>query len=382
MTDTLSPPVPPSLEPRPRRLDRRVLADAVAAAVGAAVLGLLVVTAATALLWWAEDRSGTAFADAVRAGGQVWAVAHGGSLDAGHGTVGLTPLGLVLLPLALCRRAGRRVARAHPTARRVVVAAIALPYAALAGVLAAVTSSPSLRPDPVTTVLGALLVAAVGAAAGCGATRSLPRWLPHRLRPGLRAGAVSGLALAAASALLVALGLVLDAGTAKNLAGASEPGAVGGLGLLLLGAALVPNAVVHGAAWLAGPGFEVGAGTAVSPFATELGAVPALPLLAALPAAPPPGWAPLVLLVPVLAGVLAARLVLPPEDLRRSAPDALVCGLAVGVLGAAAAVLAGGPLGGGHLAEIGPVPWRVGLALAAEVAVGALAGAALGRRAR
>ena len=193
---------------------------------------------------------------------------------------------------------------------------------------------------------------------------------------------------------------------------ASSGGAVLVLGCLLL----LPNAAVWAVAYAAGPGFAVGTGTVVSPFGATLGPVPALPLLAALPAAgSPPAMVRAVLLLPVLAGVavgvvLARRLPAPAAPAAPASADgedgaggsdgsdtpgadgegwgpvgragrAAGWGLAAGLAAAAAltalAALSGGPLGAGYLAAVGPSPWQVALALAVEIAVPAALTAAL-----
>ena len=65
--------------------------------------------------------------------------------------------------------------------------------------------------------------------------------------------------------------------------GASSPG-VGGSALLLLASlSYLPNSVIWAIAYMLGPGFSFGVGTAVSPSGSALGAVPAFPMLAALP---------------------------------------------------------------------------------------------------
>jgi hypothetical protein len=65
---------------------------------------------------------------------------------------------------------------------------------------------------------------------------------------------------------------------------------------------------------------------------------------------------------------------------QRSAPDVVseaaplwgfVCGVTTGLLCAALAALAGGPLGGERLSEVGPSAWQVGLVAALEVGVAA-----------
>ncbi|OWU99579.1 hypothetical protein B5D80_29350, partial [Micromonospora wenchangensis] len=55
---------------------------------------------------------------------------------------------------------------------------------------------------------------------------------------------------------------------------------------------------------------------------------------------------------------------------------AALAGPVVGLVAGLAATASGGPLGGGRLAEIGPVPWQVAAVATAVVTVGALLGAA------
>ena len=74
--------------------------------------------------------------------------------------------------------------------------------------------------------------------------------------------------------------------------------------------AYLPNVAVWAAAVTVGPGFAVGTKTSVALGGVHLGAVPALPLLAPLPsghALPAVAW--LAALAPVVAGVVAGRLV-------------------------------------------------------------------------
>ena len=53
--------------------------------------------------------------------------------------------------------------------------------------------------------------------------------------------------------------------------------------LLLASLCYLPNSVIWAIAYMLGPGFAFGIGTAVSPSGSALGAVPAFPMLAALP---------------------------------------------------------------------------------------------------
>lgn len=362
-----------------------LLAAAWAAGAGLVTLGVPVL-----LAWATDSRSGSGAAAATRAVGQLWLLAHGASLSVPDGTVGLTPLGLVLLPLALLHRAGRHGARTLPVRdlRQAawLVVAIALPYALVAAVVGAVSATDAVQPAPVQAVVAGLVVALLGAGVGVlreAALLAEVRRLPARLRR-VAAGATAAVAtLLGAGAALGVASLLVHAGRATSLASATDPGLVGGVALFAAGVALVPNAAVWGAAWLAGPGFVVGAGTAVGPFGTTLGPVPALPLLAALPTGPAPSWVGwLVLLVPIGAGVLGG--VLLARRLEAGPGQAALEGLLVGLLaGGATAVLAAlsaGPLGGQRMAQLGPTWWETGLAVAVEVAVGAAAAAAVLRR--
>ncbi len=177
--------------------------------------------------------------------------------------------------------------------------------------------------------------------------------------------------LLAAGALLAGTALALSVPDAAEVARAGAPGVVGGTALLLLSLSLVPNAVVWAASWWAGPGFAVGAGTAVGPFAHDLGAVPALPLLAALPGGGVPlGVGLAALLVPLGAGAVAGLLV-GRGGSTRPVRDAALCGPLAGVVVGLLAWLSSGSAGGARMSELGPSAWQTALAVAAEVAAGA-----------
>ena len=151
-------------------------------------------------------------------------------------------------------------------------------------------------------------------------------------------------------------------------------GVGGGLLVALLCLLYLPTAAVWGLAFVVGPGFAVGAGTTVSVGGTDLGAVPAFPLLAALPQEPGPAWAPVVLLVPVAAGVVAgllcrrsgavadgragARSPRPPRSLAACSRERSPC----------SACSRPDRPGPGRLGETGPTWWLVAVLAGLEVA--------------
>jgi hypothetical protein len=394
---------PTATRPRPRPAASRAVdpppfagraaaaADAARAGLLAAAAGLLVVAVPVVLVWWGEDRSGTDIVDAARSAVQLWLVGHGAWLQGPSGSLGLAPLGLTALPVWLSWRAGRSVASrtglGSARAALLVGAGAGAAYATVAVALAAASHGGGLGIVLWTALAGpALLVGAVASAGALHASRhgsGVPGRLSPRRAAVLRAGTAATLLLLAAGGLLAGTSLALDTAAAARVAETSEPGAVGGLGLALLGAVLLPNAAVWGASWLAGPGFAVGAGTAVGPFGVVLGPLPALPLLAALPTSPPPTWlGALALAVPVAAGALAGWGFLRAAGTCswvRLLLDAGSAGVLAGGLTGVLAALSGGPLGGERLAAVGPSAGPVAAAVAVEVALGAVCAVVLRR---
>lgn len=387
MTDTLSRPSRTTARGRAQPA-RRPLEAGLLGALWAVCAGLVAIAVPVLLVWAADARSGSGAAAAMRTVGQVWLIGHGAALEVPGGVLGITPLGLLVLPLALLLRAaghGARECRVTSLRQALQLAvAVSVPYGVLAAVVAALSSTPNVRPVPWQALVAGCVVGGVGGFAG--AVRAARLWpavlsaLPARAARLVTATIAAMAVVLAAGSLLAGASLAKHLGRAGDLAAATAPGKVGGLALLVLGLALVPNAAVWGVSWLAGPGFHVGIGTAVGPYDTHLGAVPSLPLLAALPG-PVPGWLGIVAMcVPLLAGAAAGVVVVRrlrnptwPAACREAALVGPCAGVVAGVLG----WLSGGPAGGGRLTEVGPSPWQLGLVLAAEIAVGAAIAAAV-----
>jgi hypothetical protein len=133
----------------------------------------------------------------------------------------------------------------------------------------------------------------------------------------------------------------------------------GGIALLAAQLALTPNAVVWATSYALGGGFTLGNGSVVAPAGTDLGVLPGLPLLGALPApGPGPVSALFWLAAGVLAGGVAAWLVVRGRPQARFDETSLVGG-AAGVLGGLLFVglgwATGGDLGTLRLSGLGPL---------------------------
>jgi hypothetical protein len=209
--------------------------------------------------------------------------------------------------------------------------------------------------------------------------------LPGAVRPVLRAVGAGVLTLLALCTAVVAVALASDASGYAAVSGSLGGAGAGALGLLGLGLLLLPNAAAAVLGLAAGPGFVVGAGTVVSVHGVTLGAVPALPLLAALPDTQAvPLLAFISQVVPALGGlvtgiVLGRRM----RDGDGSAIGAglwgVVAGLLLGVASAVVVWLGGASLGDGALAEVGAPALATGLAVAAQAGIAAAVAATLTR---
>ena len=373
-----APPRPPrAAPPRPQPRPSRVLSG-VSAALLAAVIGLLMVEAVALVVWMAEPRSSAPLSDALRTGAAFWLLGHGGRLNLPAGTAGLIPLGLSAIFASLAARAGASVSRVRPSRsrRRGILAAglaVAVPYGLVAAVVAGVASSGGLHVSALTAGSGAFVLALIGAAIGAGRELPIAAPKPTRTRAVLAGVVVAGSVLVAGAALLAAIVLVFHISDAAALAKPAKAGAVGGVGLLAIQAALAPNVITWSASYLLGPGFAIGAGTLVSPGHTRLGDVPAVPMLAALPSHAAPWPLYVLFLIPIGAGVLGGLTVVRrlPKAPNLAGSALLGAGVGVGVAlpVALAAMLSGGPVTAGRLATVGPAALPVGLMALLEIGV-------------
>ncbi len=352
----------------------------VVAALQAAGLGVLAVMVVVLVGWATAADSAASAMTAVTGGLQVWLVSHHTRLVLPGGEFSLTPLALSALPLVLLHSAALRAGRlAQVRGRRGVIAltsAVTASYAVLATGVALLARTDAVAPVPSSAFLGAAAFAAL--AAGSAAVRATGRWLvlwhrlPLTLRTALPPAAAALAVLLGSGALLVAAMLTRHHAAAEHLVAGLDPGA-GGTLLLLLGSLLyVPDAVVWGTAFVTGPGFAVGQGTSVTVAGADLGAVPAFPLLAALPGGTGAGAGLLTMVAPLLAGVLVAFLLRRGcEQVRQVVEMCGLVGALVGLGTGALALLSAGSAGPGRMADVGPDWWAVGLASGLEVATAA-----------
>lgn len=375
MTATLTPPGLGAASSRSRPL------PLLATAAGACAAGVtLVACLVVAVVGWFLADGGVHGAprEALRAGGVAWLTGHGSGVTISGVAITAIPLGLSLLfAFSAWRfglRLGEQVAGFGPDADALAdgerdltvptaVALFSASYVIVAVITSVLAGTGETRPDTGAVVLWCLGLAGViggtGIAIGSGRAAIWLPFLPDEVRSAaLMAWGILRTWLLVALATFV-LALVLDLGAAMSVMSQLHLGPGDGAVFFLVMLMLVPNAVIFSGSFLLGPGFTVGTGTLVSPSLVALGPVPMFPMLAALPNnGPTPGWMPVLLVVPILCAAVAAfrfqfRNLVTAWD--QGALTGVVAGVLAGLAFGLLAVVAGGVVGPGRMADVGPL---------------------------
>lgn len=197
--------------------------------------------------------------------------------------------------------------------------------------------------------------------------KKLPWAIKPLIGPALRAGTGVVAAMTAVSAILISILLTFNWIEIVKLYQSLQLTMLGTLTVSAGQLSFMPNLIAFGNSWLTGVGFAVGQGSQVSPLVTELGPLPAIPMLAALPVSSG-SFGVLFILVPLLAAFFATLLVKShTAELRfnyaSTTSAAISLGLAIGLVAAVEmwilADFASGSIGPGRMALIGTNPWVV-----------------------
>ncbi|MGH3859877.1 cell division protein PerM [Actinokineospora sp.] len=328
----------------------RVLA---VAALGPLLTGYAAVAAVMALVTAIASRSHFSTVGVLIAALPGWLAAHQVPLIVQGHELGVLPLlPTLLLMLLVARTAAGAAERVDAVGLREtghVVFAVVAAHAALGLTIALVLDGGPVVVDPLAGFYYPALLAGVAACVGLLRRSGALDWCAERVDDfawaGLRAGTLAVVALLTAGSLVVTFGLVTSYGAANTMFAADGPGSA--LGMLLLSAGYLPNAVIAGTAFIAGPGFSMGS-VSIAPLDFDGGPVPALPLLSALPEQAAAWWLALFLLpaaVGALVGWVLRSVAESPKDrLRSVAVASVVVALSFAVLaGSAGGALAGGP---------------------------------------
>jgi hypothetical protein len=210
-----------------------------------------------------------------------------------------------------------------------------------------------------------------------GLVDKLPWAIKPLIGPALRAGTGVVAAMSAVSAIMISVLLAVNWIEIIKLYQSLQLTLLGTFTVSTGQLTLMPNLIAFGNAWLTGVGFSVGQGSTVSPLVTELGPLPAIPMLASLPTSSS-SLGVLFILVPLLAAFFSTLLVKShTAELRFNYSSATTAAISLGLsIGLVAAVqmwllveLASGSLGPGRMSLVGANPWVVAGVTFAEVSI-------------
>lgn len=387
-----------------------------------ALFSALAVFAAMSAVWATKGFGDMEFSSVAAMSAHLWLLIHGVPLDlaaafgASAGTMTLMPLGLSILPLLLCYRSGRRLARASYEGEFLIpVLSGSVTYALISS---AMYGWASPHPQPLQALNAALVPLGIVVAGlmwgGYREARSLSRmvgvdtaeqisqmsqysrWAGSYAWAVVRAAVVAFVALVGLGAVLLGIGIL--AGWSQIVATYQElhAGAVGDTAVTLLQLGFLPNLVIYAIAWSTGAGFSFGAGTSVGLTSSDVGTLPMLPILGAVPESM--GTFGLVgLLVPLGAGAIAGwwflregedhldewvALKVPFRPLS-ALISAVVLGMMTGIMTSFGALWLGwisyGSLGIGRFTEVGAEPLTFAAHTALTVGAGVTFGMLLSR---
>ena len=387
-----------------------------------ALFSAVAVFAAMSAVWATKGFGDMEFSSVAAMSAHLWLLIHGVPLDlaaafgASAGTMTLVPLGLSILPLLLCYRSGRRLARASYEGEFLIpVLSGSVTYALISS---AMYGWASPHPQPLQALNAALVPLGIVVAGlmwgGYREARSLSRmvgvdtaeqisqmsqysrWAGSYAWAVVRAAVVAFVALIGLGAVLLGIGIL--AGWSQIVATYQElhAGAVGDTAVTLLQLGFLPNLVIYAIAWSTGAGFSFGAGTSVGLTSSDAGTLPMLPILGAVPESM--GTFGLVgLLVPLGAGAIAGwwflregedhldewvALKVPFRPLS-ALISAVALGVVTGILTSFGALWLGwisyGSLGIGRFTEVGAEPLTFAAHTALTVGAGVTFGMLLSR---
>ncbi len=387
-----------------------------------ALFSAVAVFAAMSAVWATKGFGDMEFSSVAAMSAHLWLLIHGVPLDlaaafgASAGTMTLVPLGLSILPLLLCYRSGRRLARASYEGEFLIpVLSGSVTYALISS---AMYGWASPHPQPLQALNAALVPLGIVVAGlmwgGYREARSLSRmvgvdtaeqisqmsqysrWAGSYAWAVVRAAVVAFVALVGLGAVLLGIGIL--AGWSQIVATYQElhAGAVGDTAVTLLQLGFLPNLVIYAIAWSTGAGFSFGAGTSVGLTSSDAGTLPMLPILGAVPESM--GTFGLVgLLVPLGAGAIAGwwflregedhldEWVAPKVPFRPLSAliSAVALGVVTGILTSFGALWLGwisyGSLGIGRFTEVGAEPLTFAVHTALTVGAGVTFGMLLSR---
>ena len=346
---------------------QRVLMVTFAQALRSAGILLLPLAFITLVAWATAGSTTGTTSDPIRAAMWIWLGAHHVHFDlslsptGAAGSLTYLPIAGLILPILALRSGFKRtIAKLDGDYSNLTGARLfySLFYAIIAFFIAFFAGSEGVRPVWPLAAIFAFLIAFISThLIGRSSSFAAPVVLALR---------VVALLLALGFAIFaVAFFINFDQGTLITTVLA--PGIFGSILLFILNIAYLPNVAIAAVSYISGAGFAVGADTHLSPFTQDIGEIPALPLLAALPISSNPYLALFSIAIIAIGGLLGYWANNLPE--RASWQSLFLIFIALGLLG----YLASGSLITSAMGTVGVSIWKFQLAIGLELLIGLLA---------
>lgn len=362
------------------------------------------------IVWLFESAGSIEWLVALRSSIDLWLLSHGtrlvvpesmlGSASIPAFVVSMVPVGLAAMTIALGVRAGRKLAGAAVLWPGWLGASLTYGLASFA--LTMVAYTPAVYPVswqgtliPPTVFFIAMASASLLSTPSLFATgNEAPErlWVRHffieryeRMQwavrvlvgPALRAGTAITTSLILVSSVGISILIGINWIEITRLYEGVQVSILGGIVVTLGQLVLLPNMVIYGAAWLTGVGFSIGTGSLISPLGSQIGPLPAVPILGALPVGEL-SYGMIAIGVPLLATLISTIAIKKHTaeirfEYATPISAAIALGTAIAVVTAVElgilAAFASGSLGPGRLADIGVNPWMLALVSFVEVGV-------------
>ena len=387
-------------------------------------IGIGILLAPLTVVWLFENDPTIEWLVPFRASADIWMMAHGtrlvvpagmfGSSEVPAFVISMIPLGLSAVIAHFSFRLGKKLTTAIELWPAWV--ASALVYGGVALFLSTAAYNEFAYPvtwqgtffPPAFFLFFVLIGSLFGKRQAFGEAASLPEsaeriwvrdWAQRRFNnlhwairavsaPALRAGTAVVVILIGVSAVFVAVMLAVNWIQVIRLYEGLQVSFLGGVMITAGQMAVLPNLVVMGASWFTGAGFQLGAGSLISPVATVVGPLPALPVTSALPIGEL-SFGMIALIVPLVGAFVATVLIRRHADAIRfefasAWSAAITLGISIALVAAVEmgllALLASGGIGPERLQVVGVNPLLVAGVLFVEVAAVAIPAAFLSAR--
>lgn len=387
-------------------------------------IGIGILLAPLTVVWLFENDPTIEWLVPFRASADIWMMAHGtrlvvpagmfGSSEVPAFVISMIPLGLSAVIAHFSFRLGKKLTTAIELWPAWV--ASALVYGGVALFLSTAAYNEFAYPvtwqgtffPPAFFLFFVLIGSLFGKRQAFGEAASLPEsaeriwvraWAQRRFNnlhwviravsaPALRAGTAVVVILIGVSAVFVAVMLAVNWIQVIRLYEGLQVSFLGGVMITAGQMAVLPNLVVMGASWFTGVGFQLGAGSLITPVATVVGPLPALPVTSALPIGEL-SFGMIALIVPLVGAFVATVLIRRHADAIRfefasAWSAAITLGISIALVAAVEmgllALWASGGIGPERLQVVGVNPLLVAGVLFVEVAAVAIPAAFLSAR--